>query len=70
MAEQYRHNNTKLCIHCASSHQGYCVYEIEYGVSLYGALIGIKDIRDSAKKLSVFVDRVMLETKAPKVDIL
>ncbi|KAG0337897.1 hypothetical protein BG000_004834 [Podila horticola] len=50
--------------------EGYCVYEIEYGVSLYGALTGIKDIRDSAKELSVVVDKMLLETKAPKVDIL
>ena len=53
---------------------GYCVFALTYGAlpAPYplNALAGLGSMRDSAKQLQVFVDRVLTSTGAGKVDII
>ena len=53
---------------------GYCVYALTFGALPLpypiNALAGLGSMRDSAKELKAFVDRVLKSTKASKVDII
>ncbi|MGW8351634.1 esterase/lipase family protein [Streptomyces wedmorensis] len=49
--------------------QGYCVYALNYGGAV-GPVTGLGDIRDSARELAAFVDRVRAATGAAKVDLV
>ncbi|MCL8011516.1 triacylglycerol lipase [Streptomyces sp. AS02] len=48
---------------------GYCVYALNYGGSS-GAVLGTGDMRDSARQLADFVDRVRTATGVAKVDLV
>ncbi|MBW1597790.1 triacylglycerol lipase [Streptomyces sp. JJ38] len=48
---------------------GYCVYALNYGGSA-GSLRGLADMRDSARELADFVDRVKTASGADKVDLV
>lgn len=51
--------------------QGYCVYALNYGNTTgIGFLNGTGDMIDSARSISPFVDRVLTQTGAPKVDLV
>jgi len=51
---------------------GYCVYAFNYGMTWLsaGRIGGLGDIRDSAKTMQAFVDRVLASTGASKVDVV
>ncbi len=51
---------------------GYCVYAFNYGATLIslGRIYGLGDIATSAQQLANFVDQVLAETGASKVDIV
>jgi triacylglycerol esterase/lipase EstA (alpha/beta hydrolase family) len=50
---------------------GYCVYTFNYGgPPLLGEVYGLGDIATSAGQLSAFVDQVLAETGATKVDLV
>jgi triacylglycerol lipase len=49
---------------------GYCVYALNYGGASDNPSKGTGDIRESAKELGAFADRVLASTEASKVDIV
>ncbi|CAO3571671.1 unnamed protein product [Mortierella alpina] len=53
---------------------GYCVYQLLYGMQSVGfglpAYGGMSDIRESAKELSAFVEKVLVSAGASKVDLI
>jgi triacylglycerol lipase len=49
---------------------GYCVYALNYGGASDNPSKGTGDIRESAKQLGSFVDRVLASSEASKVDIV
>jgi triacylglycerol lipase len=49
---------------------GYCVYALNYGGATGNPSKGTGDIRESARQLGAFVDRVLASTEASKVDIV
>lgn len=51
--------------------QGYCVYSLTYGQGIAGNLLaGLGSMRDSSKQVASFVDQVLRETGAEKVDLV
>ncbi|KAI9232090.1 MAG: Alpha/Beta hydrolase protein [Podila humilis] len=51
--------------------KGYCTFALDYGhLNEVPFLNGLDDLRTSANQLSDFVDKVLIATGAPKVDIL
>jgi triacylglycerol esterase/lipase EstA (alpha/beta hydrolase family) len=48
---------------------GYCVFSVTYGVTEYG-FGGFAHIDDSAREIGRFIDRVLTETGASKVDLV
>ncbi|KAF9392531.1 hypothetical protein CPB97_000613 [Podila verticillata] len=51
--------------------KGYCAFALDYGhLNEVSFLNGLDDLRTSANQLSDFVDKVLIATGAPKVDIL
>lgn len=54
------------------ANEGHCVFGFNYGMAWFsaGRLGGMGDIRDSAATLQAFVDRVLRETGAARVDLV
>jgi len=55
------------------ANEGYCVYAFNYGetaLSLFGRVDGLNYIEHSAEELSSFVNKVLSQTKASRVDIV
>ncbi|MFD6160564.1 esterase/lipase family protein [Nocardia sp. NPDC060256] len=49
---------------------GYCVYALDFGLGLGGTVSGLGPMRESAQKISDFIDRVLTTTGAQQVDIV
>ncbi|MFI5783281.1 esterase/lipase family protein [Nocardia sp. NPDC051570] len=54
----------------ALAQAGYCVFALDYGKTVGGALSGIGPMAASAREISDFVDRVLSATGARQVDIV
>ncbi|MER7559576.1 alpha/beta fold hydrolase [Nocardioides sp. NPDC126508] len=51
--------------------QGYCTYSLTYGAGAYGPYVGgVGDIARSATQIKAFIDDVLTQTGAAKVDLV
>jgi triacylglycerol esterase/lipase EstA (alpha/beta hydrolase family) len=51
--------------------KGYCTFSLTYGTGAYGPYVGgVADINQSAAQIASFIEQVLAETHAAKVDIV
>lgn len=58
-------------VQSAVAAKGYCTYSLTYGTGVYGPYVGgVADVNQSAGQIRTFIEQVLGETHAAKVDLV